>query len=350
MIINPNSFLLPISSGLLFWNFADHRQFELTGEHLQRFIALAQDMNTYNKTNPIDQNFYEARIIVDHSTSSTIWGWDELSRLFHFGTRDIPIDRLPADEAEWTKAYLQHCADAFEDPFPVETCASMGPVRVKLEKPNAQSPALDLLKKRSTSRIYNTDTIPLKLLSEILFYSLGFINERALPESTKLPNSLRHRRCSPSGGGLNSTEGYIYVRNVEGLDAGIYYYNPTQHALHLCTRDLPTLGALLSGQHFINTLPVGIFLTSRLDKLWWKYKHSRTYRMALIEVGHVAQTFQLAATHFGLNTWLTGAMEECKIESLIGLKNPAEQLLFFVGAGFGVSESTPHKLANLINR
>ncbi|MDD1013925.1 SagB family peptide dehydrogenase [Pseudomonas rubra] len=349
MIINPNGFLLPSGSGLVFWNFEEHRQFELTGKHLQRLIELAENINNYCADHPLDQDFCNTNILIDKPSLTPTWGWDELSRLFHLGTRDIPYEDTPTDEATWTAAYLQHCSDALKQPFPTETFEAMAPASVHLEKPDANYTELPLLTTRATSRVFSRNPVSLDLLSEILFYTLGFIDERALPESTCLPISLRQRRCSPSGGGLNSTEGYLYAKNIEGLDAGLYFYNPAHHALHSCTHQLPDLGELLSGQHFINTLPFGIFLASRFDKLWWKYKHSRAYRMALIEVGHISQTFQLAATHFGLKTWLTGAIDERAVESLINPKNPAAQILFFVGAGHGENEPAPRKLSNLIN-
>lgn len=50
--------------------------------------------------------------------------------------------------------------------------------------------------------------------------------------------------------------------------------------------------------------------------------------MALIEVGHAAQTFQLAATDRGMNTWLTGALNETSIEPLLMFDNPSEHVLF----------------------
>lgn len=348
MIINPSIFLLPCSNGLIFWNIESHRQYELTGDHLQRFTSLIDNIDLFSNTNPIDQALYEAEIIVDDMATSKSWGWDDLSRLFHLGTKNIPYKNTPTDEATWAMAYLNHCNAALQEAPPFDSDTLTSTPGVILVKPTTHTSVSKTLMRRSTSRIFSNQRIPLNHLSDILFYSLGFIEARTLPDSTELPDCLRRRRCSPSGGGLNATNGFVYVQNVEGLDAGIYHYDPIQHSLHLRSRTLPELGTLLSGQHFINTLPFGIFLTSSFDKLWWKYKHSRAYRMALIEVGHISQTFQLAATDLGLDTWLTGTFEECKIEPLINTNNPAEQILFFVGAGYGKGESTPRELASLI--
>ena len=90
---------------------------------------------------------------------------------------------------------------------------------------------------------------------------------------------------------------------------------------------------MLGGQHFINNLPLGLFITARFDRLWWKYEHSRAYRMAFVEAGHLSQTFQLVATALGLNTWLTGAFADQQVEALLNLEGSAEQPLLFVGCG-----------------
>lgn len=93
------------------------------------------------------------------------------------------------------------------------------------------------------------------------------------------------------------------------------------------------LGDLLVGQHFASDLAFGIFLTSRFDKMWWKYPHSRAYRVSLLEIGHLSQTFQLAATGMGLRTWLSAAFKDSEVAHLLHLDNPNEQPILFVGAG-----------------
>jgi SagB-type dehydrogenase family enzyme len=110
------------------------------------------------------------------------------------------------------------------------------------------------------------------------------------------------------------------------------------------------LGLLLCGQHFINNLPLGLYITARFDKLWWKYPHSRAYRMAFVEAGHIAQTFQLVATALGLNTWLTGALTDDKVEAALGLEHSAEQPLFFVGCGKSDGQAMCKELKALLQR
>ncbi|MBB3241350.1 SagB-type dehydrogenase family enzyme [Pseudomonas sp. Tn43] len=187
---------------------------------------------------------------------------------------------------------------------------------------------------RKTCRTFTDAAVSLEDLGTLLYLSLGYLHERENDVDDGLVEGLDARRSSPSGGGLNACEGFLHIRNVSGLEPGFYAYHPVDHALSFVNPALDSsLGQLLCGQHFINNLPVGLFITSRFDKLWWKYQHSRAYRMAFVEAGHISQTFQLVATALGLNTWLTGALADDQVEALLGLEDSAEQPLFFVGCG-----------------
>ncbi|WP_082717418.1 MULTISPECIES: nitroreductase family protein [Burkholderia] len=74
---------------------------------------------------------------------------------------------------------------------------------------------------------------------------------------------------------------------------------------------------------------------SRFDKMWWKYPHSRAYRVALLDMGCLAQTFQLVTTGLGLKSWLTGYFLDREINRLLAVDEINESVLFFVGAGEG---------------
>ncbi|AOJ83700.1 hypothetical protein WS86_23985 [Burkholderia savannae] len=86
---------------------------------------------------------------------------------------------------------------------------------------------------------------------------------------------------------------------------------------------------------FAQNLAFGVFMTSRFDKMWWKYPHSRAYRVALLDMGCLAQTFQLVTTGLGLKSWLTGYFLDREINRLLAVDEINESVLFFVGAGEG---------------
>lgn len=350
MQINPNFFILARSPFTIIWNYKDHTQFELDATYSTRLIQLVEDPSRYDHSSEIDTAFAAAGLLCDEDCPPLQWGWDELSRIFHIGTKNLPFEQVPKDVQEWSVQYLEHCDQVLDTPAPAARFADQGrDGLIQLPAPdlNATVPLNQALLQRKTSRSFSLQPITLDQLSILLYLSLGYLKEREADTDESIPESLRPRRSSPSGGGLNACEGYVYAARVADLKPGIYYYHPELHTLRP-VQILPEepLGLLLAGQHFINDL--GLFLTCRFDKLWWKYEHSRAYRMAYVEAGHISQTFQLAATALGLDTWLTGALSDERVEQLLGLQDAAEQPLFFVGSGHGDGQVQCKELKALI--
>ncbi|MGE8187848.1 SagB family peptide dehydrogenase [Pseudomonas sp. NPDC086278] len=337
MQINPHLFILPRTPGQIVWDYKNHKQFELNLKYSTRLAELINNPSIFNKNNAIDSQLLSAGILTSTAPDICKWGWDELSKIFHIGTKNIPCEHVPQDIHQWSRQYLDHCSDVLSTPAPPARPSECPPHElIALPEPQClpQGSLATALLDRKTCRVFTGEAVPLEMVSTLLYLSLGYLHERKDDIDDSIVEGLGARRSSPSGGGLNACEGFFLAQNVSNLEPGLYAYHPTEHALSL-VKPLPTqpLGQLLCGQHFINNLPAGLFITSRFDKLWWKYEHSRAYRMAYVEAGHISQTFQLVATSLGLNTWLTGALTDDQVEALLGLENSAEQPLFFVGCG-----------------
>ncbi|HDS1733704.1 SagB family peptide dehydrogenase [Pseudomonas sp. BP8] len=348
-MINNNFFILIGESGLIVWDYDAHRQYELSEKYATRLIEILYGNKGVDLQNSIDRDYVGLKVFSLSKRSVTPgWGWDILSRIFHQGTRNIPSDNTPDSEQAWAECYIAHCDEVWRRPSPYENHTRYKGKGISLKSIQAVTGLEEVLERRQTVRNFLDQAVDLEVVTKLLHYTLGFLASRRACENSGLPANLSYRRASPSGGGLNATEGYLYANNITGLERGIYYYDPYHHTLHLHEGALPELGSLLSGQHFANDLPMGIFLCSRFDKLWWKYPHSRAYRMAFIEVGHVAQTFQLAATDQGLQTWLTGAINEDRVDPLLRVASSPESVLFFVGAGHSCGSITPASLVNIL--
>lgn len=343
MQINPNLFFLTKSQHLIIWNYKTHEQFELDRAHSQRLLELIYDLSLYNPEFEIDSTFTHHAIIQQSApTLDNQWGWDDLSRIFHIGTKDLSDADQPTDSVSWAAHYLAHCQGVMRTSPPDSNrfahLQSEDFISLPQPSPHESLRTYPLLQhtliKRKTCRTYLNKSVSLEDLSTLLYLSLGHLKERLQDTSHLTPPSFRARRSSPSGGGLSSSEGYLYAHNIRGVNPGFYYYHPELHALRLIRRIQEPLGNYLNGQHFIDNLPFGIFITSRFDKLWWKYPHSRAYRVALIEAGHISQTAQLISTAMGLNTWISSALNDTKIEKALGIQDFKEQLVLFVGAGY----------------
>lgn len=354
MQINSYLFILPRTPGQIVWDYKNHRQFELNLEYSTRLAQLISNPDLYNDNNRIDIQLLNSGILTTSIQDTIDWGWDELSKIFHIGTKNIPCEYVPQNIHEWSRYYLDHCTEVLEAPSPnARLTERQARELIALPEPSClpKDSLANVLIGRKTCRTFTDEAISLEDVGTLLYLSLGYLHERENDVDETIVEGLGARRSSPSGGGLNACEGFLYVQNVSGLQPGLYAYHSTNHALSFVNPapDSP-LGQLLCGQHFINNLPVGLFITARFDKLWWKYEHSRAYRMAYVEAGHISQTFQLVATALGLNTWLTGALTDDQVETLLGLEDNAEQPLFFVGCGHSDGQVMCKELKDLLSR
>jgi SagB-type dehydrogenase family enzyme len=228
------------------------------------------------------------------------------------------------------------------------------PVKLLLERegtrydlPDPQTEAFESMSlwqslvKRRTTREFLGSEVTLQQAANILYATFGFVHGAGRAD---LVNggfvSLGNRRTSPSAGSLQATEAYLVAKRVSGLEPAIYHYQSHAHKLVRITTDFDqtTLGGLLGGQAYANDLAFGVILTTRFDRLFWKYPGDRAYRMALSDIGCLAQTFQLSATASGLDAWLTGCLYERELNALLRLDEVDESAMFFLGAGIGTGQ------------
>ena len=353
MYMNPHIFFLANAPGLIIWDYKNHKQYELDEAHSIRLLQLIATPNLLNISSAIDLAFVENKIFSAETFDDSYWGWDVLSKIFHLGTKDIPQTAVPKNAEEWARLYHDHCREIMDKPVNEKTTHSRAEDVVSLPTPKeytrsfAEKSLISTLLSRKTCRSFKDRPVELRLLSIILYLSFGYLNERK-NEDSFIPEGFGARRSSPSGGGLNACDIYVYVNNVKNLPRGCYAYHAAEHTLTLVAKIVQPLGHLLAGQHFINDIPFGVFLAGRLDKMWWKYEHSRAYRVSLFDIGHLSQTFQLVSTAAGLKTWLTAALSDRQIELVLGIVDYCTQPLLFVGAGYSDGATFSKELLSLM--
>ena len=92
------------------------------------------------------------------------------------------------------------------------------------------------------------------------------------------------------------------------------------------------MARLCGHQEWVRHCSVLFVMTTVLARVTWRYRHSRAYRVILLEAGHFGQTFCLVATWLGLAPFCTAALDDEKIESDLGL-NAGEAVLYAAGVG-----------------
>jgi SagB-type dehydrogenase family enzyme len=261
------------------------------------------------------------------------WDWDVRAGLYHFGIKD----------AEWMSdegriADLEERVEQREKvPFysTNEGCATIVP----LERPNLAEGPFALLAKRRTSRHFTGTPAPLAAMRDCLYAGLAILDSIDEPVKGMGRPPLK---MTPSGGARNPFEGYLYARNVEGLEPGIYHYSALENSLGLvASAPLPRPSELLGGQDWTNGASAVLFLVANLRRTMWKYSHPNVYRALYIEAGHIGQNVMLAATSHGLTAAPTAALADSTLEDLMSLDRITQGVLYALVIGPPVPGARP---------
>lgn len=336
---SPNSdvFFLLHEGNLVAWDYSVHKQYVLDLTHIRCLID-----DPYRNENPQAwQDLIDHNLVVRTDNQTNLdWGWDLLSKIFHIGTsRSIP-PHLEADPQKNSRQYVDYC-NSIKHAMPKDAFATTrGTGSIKLaphSQPNEVS-LLDALQNRRSSRNFSGEAIRFDDLSTILDHALTYKDHDAPSFKKKNLETPTKRRSSPSGGSLQSCEAYLVARKVKGLEPGVYHYRSHKPDLGRIS-DLPTgfsFGALLGDQMFADDLSAALILTCRFDKMMWKYSQSRSYRVALMDAGHLSQTIQLLATAANIRTWITAAFFDDQLSDFLGIEpSSLEFPLSVVGLGTG---------------
>ncbi|MBE1462215.1 nitroreductase family protein [Kibdelosporangium phytohabitans] len=240
--------------GGLFWNnghlvwddYLDHRQFALADgaervlrwchdwRELESIRAAATDPGAgKSRYEVIAELFLKNNILVEHGSARhdretavlESWGsWGPLTRAFHFSTR-FPrgvkfrtLDQQAADVHE----------KAASEPPPSSYKEYPGVPRIELLEWSDSWTGRDLMEalyKRRSCREFGDAPVSVTELAAVLQVAAGPIETSEVFQTA--------RKTSPSGGGRHPTEIYACVRNVTGVEPGLYHYNGAAHELEL---------------------------------------------------------------------------------------------------------------------
>jgi len=246
--------------------------------------------------------------------------WNPEAGFFHFATRDVRFSSA--------RERRRYAVTAARTPMPRPVKGYPGAKIVGLPRPESSS-FTDVLLARRTSRRYSSIPVTLRELSSILAFSAG-VQQWARTEDGDVP-----LKTSPSGGARHPIECYVVVRDVTGLKPAIYHYAPDQHILE-------RIGARVSIDRMKSYVPESgyfakasamVFFTAVFARQIWRYPYSRAYRAALIEAGHVCQTFLLTATSLGLAPYCVMGLADTLIEGDLGIDGITESVLYCAGVG-----------------
>lgn len=178
------------------------------------------------------------------------------------------------------------------------------------------------IEERRSERRYGEGPLPAEDLSRLLHAMQGITDQG------------RAFRAAPSAGALYPIEVYAVIKNVEGLEQGVYHYAVRKHELERLkagdfSQQVMAAGAM---QAFVGDAQACFILTAIFQRLRWKYRE-RSYRYALLEAGHIAQNLYLASTSLGLGCCAVGAFRDGALNELVGIGKEGESSLYLLPVG-----------------
>jgi len=165
----------------------------------------------------------------------------------------------------------------------------------------------EALFRRRSIRDYSNEPLRVEEVSQLLWAAQG------------ITDSTYGLRTAPSAGALYPIEIYIIVGEVEGLESGIYRYNPHEHELiATSSKDVRVeLSESALGQEWVSKAPMDIVICAVYSRVTGKYGN-RGNRYVHMEAGHVAQNVYLQAVSLNLGTVVVGAFFDDKVQRVIG--------------------------------
>lgn len=243
---------------------------------------------------------------------------------YHFLTKDAPF----AGDDLTLQQRMQALAGAPQPPlFKMTGAAASMPLPLHERDTDG---FFSTLHARRTWRTFSRAPAPLESVSKLLQTTWGVQGYIESAGFGPLP-----LKTSPSGGARHPIEVYLMALRVDGLDPGLYHYDPRGHALErICCAATPQVARdYCADQSYVADAAALFIMTAVFARSMWKYRHPRAYRVVLLDAGHLGQTFCLTATRLGLAPFSTAALKDTLIERDLGIDGISESVLYVTGIG-----------------
>lgn len=177
------------------------------------------------------------------------------------------------------------------------------------------------LRQRRSTHDFTPQPLTLAQLSQLLWAAQGV-------------SGLGGLRTCPSAGAIYPLRTYVLAGAVRTAPAGLYLYDPDQHALAALWRGdkRKALAAAALGQECVEQAPLIVVLASDYRRIT-KELGVRARYVTHLEAGHAGQNFLLQATALGLGAIGVGRFDPDIVNSLLGLPED-EEPLYLLLAGY----------------
>jgi len=197
---------------------------------------------------------------------------------------------------------------------------------------DCHQPLDSVLAQRRTVRKFAAAPLRLAEIGDLLEHACGVTSEALLSESKGIKQPLR---AAPSGGALYPIETYLVALAVDGLDRGVYHYQPVARSLEtVClgaSREQLAPLVVTAPEQPLSASAL-LVLSGRWGRVLAKYRE-RGYRNLLLDAGHLAQNLLLVATALDLAACpLAGFYDDC-LAAALELDPTEEPVLYAIMVG-----------------
>jgi SagB-type dehydrogenase family enzyme len=141
-------------------------------------------------------------------------------------------------------------------------------------------------------------------------------------------------RAAPSAGALYPVDTYVVVNNVEGVERGVYLYEPEGHGLRTVRRGdfRKRAREAALGQSMASEAPVFFIWTAVFARGMGKYGQ-RAFRYFYLDAGHMAGNLSLAAVAMGMGSCQVAAFFDDLSNLLVGADGERETVIYMSSVG-----------------
>ena len=141
-------------------------------------------------------------------------------------------------------------------------------------------------------------------------------------------------RAVPSGGALYPLELFVAALRVDGLEPGLYHFDPLRSCLESVRTglDAAEVAAVSTYPEIVDGCAAFLVIAAVFGRTRFKYG-LRAYRFALLEAGHVGQNVLLAATALGFAAVPLGGFYDRRTDEFLGLDGVNESTLYTIAVG-----------------
>lgn len=186
------------------------------------------------------------------------------------------------------------------------------------------------IEQRRSTRFYSQEEITIDELSYLLWSTQGITG--------KSSNGLTLRTV-PCSGATHTFETYLFIKNVEGLEKGVYRYLAVEHKLlFISTLDEidEKVDQITLDQPFVANFAkksAVLFVWSTIPyRSEWKFDIT-AHKKILIDVGHICQNLYLSGESIDVGTCAIGIYDQKMIDNILNLNTEEEFVIYMAAIG-----------------